>query len=198
MTDTRRRWLLRRLDRYEPFDQTEASMLLKLSTFAMAHENCCDRRLPSGHITASAWIIDPTRRQVLLVHHAKLDRWLQPGGHIEGDPSIIDAARREVAEETGLKKFRLLSGEIFDVDVHPIPARRRDPEHLHYDVRFVFEASPGTALEVSEESHEVRWFALDEVAKVNDTPSLLRMVAKTKALGLHPQTRAPRRQLDER
>ncbi len=182
MKDTRRRWLLGRLKGYEPFDATEAAMLTRLTAFVMAHEDCCNRRLEPGHITAAAWILDRSRQHVLLVHHATLGLWLQPGGHVENDPSLIDAARRELREETGLAKFRLLSGEIFDVDAHPIPARGREPGHTHYDVRFVFEASRSARLSVSPESYEVRWVALEEVARVNGSPSVLRMVDKTRRM----------------
>ena len=36
--------------------------------------------------------IDPSTRQVLLLFHAKVQRWLQPGGHADGDGNL--AARR--------------------------------------------------------------------------------------------------------
>ena len=182
MKDTRRRWLLERLQRYEPFDATEAQMLARLIAFVMAQENCFDRRQPAGHVVASAWIVSPDRKQALLVRHRTLGKWLQPGGHVENDPSLIDAARRELVEETGLKKFRLLSGEIFDVDVHTIPARGRDPEHPHYDIRFVFEASPHAALRASEESRELRWTPIKQISSLNASASITRMARKTRLL----------------
>jgi len=182
MKDTRRRWLLERLQRYEPFDAAEARMLARLIAFVMAQEDCFDRRQPAGHVVASAWIVSPDRKQTLLLHHRSLGKWLQPGGHVENDPSLIDAARRELVEETGLKKFRLLSGEIFDVDVHTIPARGREPEHPHYDVRFIFEASPHAALKPSEEAVELRWTRLGRLASLNDSASLARLARKTRLL----------------
>jgi tmRNA-binding protein len=33
-----------------------------------------------GHFTASAWVVSPDRERVLLLHHRKLDRWLNRGG----------------------------------------------------------------------------------------------------------------------
>jgi len=179
MKDPRRRWLLRRLERYEPFDDGESEMLARLIAFVMAHEDCCDRRLPSGHITASAWVVDRGRERALLVHHGKLDKWLQPGGHIENDPSLIDAARRELEEETGLRKHRLLSGEIFNIDVHPIPAFGGQPKHIHYDIVFVFEASSGARLRVSKESNELRWVPLRDLEQFNDSAAMKRLAAKT-------------------
>ena len=188
MKDPKRRWLLKKLDSYEPFDPGEATMVARLLSFALAQEQCCDRRLKSGHVVAGAWVVDRRGEQVLLVHHVKLGKWLQPGGHIERDASLIDAARRELTEETGLRKFRLLSSEIFDINVHPIPARPGEPEHIHYDVRFLFEASPTARLEVSAESHDLRWFPLQGLSRLNDSASMMRMLAKTQRLF----TRAPR------
>src|SRR5476649_814705 len=44
-----------------------------------------------GHLTASGFVLDATRKRVLLLHHGKLRRWLQPGGHGEGElePRLI-------------------------------------------------------------------------------------------------------------
>jgi 8-oxo-dGTP pyrophosphatase MutT (NUDIX family) len=183
MKDTRRRWLLKRLERYEPYDEQEASMLLRLMSFAIANEKCCDRRLKAGHVVVGAWIVDRPRESAVLLHHRKLEKWLQPGGHVENDPSLIDAASREVSEETGLRKFRLLSAEIFDVDVHTIPARKSEPEHIHYDVRFVFEAAKGARLHLSDESNELEWVKLERITARNDSASIRRLVEKTRLIG---------------
>jgi len=126
-----------------------------------------------GHLTASAWVLDRRGSHAALIHHRKLDRWFQPGGHVEdSDTSWIEASRREVSEETGLVRFvdDPRSDALFDVDVHPIPARKDEPAHLHYDLRFLFiadvDASDVAALSVNmEESHDCRWFALDALAR---------------------------------
>ena len=132
---------------------------------------------------ASGWVVDSRRRQALLARHRGLERWLQPGGHIEREETPLDAARREVREETGLARARAVAQGIFDVDVHTIPARANEPEHTHYDVRFLLEASAEAPLAVSEESTELRWVALDEVMLLAGDASFQRLVAKTRRLG---------------
>ncbi|MFN0166827.1 MAG: NUDIX hydrolase, partial [Bryobacteraceae bacterium] len=134
--------LLDRIARHVPFDDTEREMTQRLLAFVEAHEDCFRRSLRTGHLTGSAWIVDRTRRRALLVHHKRLDRWMQPGGHWEQDDSLLETARREALEETGATSLRALGEDIFDVDVHPIPARGAEPAHFHYDVRFLFEADP--------------------------------------------------------
>ena len=54
------------------------------------------------HFCASAFIIDPYTKKILLIKHKKNRKWTQPGGHIEGDETPEEAALREVYEETGL------------------------------------------------------------------------------------------------
>jgi 8-oxo-dGTP pyrophosphatase MutT (NUDIX family) len=136
-----------------------------------------------GHMTGSAWIVDETGTSTLLTHHAKLNRWLQPGGHADGDEDILNVALKEVEEETGLKNLKLLGDSFFDIDLHTIPARYDFPEHLHYDVRFLFQASRKDSYTISEESHALGWKKLTELpALVNHNESILRMAEKTSKL----------------
>jgi 8-oxo-dGTP pyrophosphatase MutT (NUDIX family) len=125
---------------------------------------------PRAHFTASALVVDPARESTALVHHRKLGIWVQPGGHLDPDDATYEqAALREVREELGLE------GEIADprplhLDVHEIPT---PPAHLHLDVRFLVVASG--ELVVSDESHEVRWCALDEAILLGDA-SVARLI----------------------
>jgi 8-oxo-dGTP pyrophosphatase MutT (NUDIX family) len=136
-----------------------------------------------GHITGSAWIVDETKEFTLLIHHVKLNKWLQPGGHTDGDENIYNVALREAQEETGLVNFRLLRENIFDLDIHLIPARKDFPEHYHYDIRFIFEASIHEKLIISEESNDLAWKRIDDVPFLTDhNTSMMRMVEKTKRL----------------
>jgi 8-oxo-dGTP pyrophosphatase MutT (NUDIX family) len=135
-----------------------------------------------GHFTASAFVVCPERRRVLLVHHAKLQRWLQPGGHVEADdPSLLAAAEREVHEETGLASLLRLSDGVFDVDIHPIPERPKEAAHHHFDVRYAF-AARSTELVPSDEVRGVRWVELARVSELTDEESVLRCVKRLVSL----------------
>jgi len=153
-----------------------------MQAFVAAHEDCFRRELGIGHVTGSAWVLSPDRRRVLLTHHRKLDLWLQLGGHADGEWDVRLVALREAREESGLVRVRLLADAIFDVDVHSIPARAREPAHFHYDVRFVCEADDMEPLVVSDESHDLAWVELDRVAVLSADRSVLRMVRKSLAL----------------
>ncbi len=148
----------------------------------LKQERCFHRDHFPGHITGSAWIVNEDRSKVLLVHHAKLHRWLQPGGHADGEENVMNVAIREAEEETGVTGFSVLHEGIFDMDIHVIPARKEIPEHLHYDLRFLLEADDTIPLLISEESNDVQWINVKELAAFNDEPSLLRLRDKSLAL----------------
>ena len=145
----------------------------------LAHEDCFARSLQVGHVTGSAWIIDSPHKHCLLTHHKKLDRWLQLGGHADGDGNTARVATREALEESGLKSLQLVSLEIFDLDIHTIPERGDEPEHQHFDVRYLFETSRDAPLVVSDESNDLAWIALDDIEALTSERSILRMVEKT-------------------
>lgn len=164
---------------YVPADAREAQMRDRFVAFLTAHDDAFERVCVPGHVTASAWIVDPSRTRALLTHHRKLGRWLQLGGHVDGDTDARRSALREAREESGLRSLRPIGGAIYDVDVHRIPARGAEPEHDHFDVRFVFEADPNEPLVVSDESHELAWIPLDRLAEYGADDSVLRLARKT-------------------
>jgi 8-oxo-dGTP pyrophosphatase MutT (NUDIX family) len=123
-------------------------------------------------------VVDESGENVLLTHHRFLDRWLQLGGHVDEGETVIQAALRDAREESGLQAVELLSDDIFDVDVHPIPARRDEPAHFHYDIRFAFRAHSAEPIIVSDESHDVAWIPIADLAEYNDSDSVLRMARR--------------------
>lgn len=173
-----RHTLLAQLDAYTSFDQEEARMFLLLERFVQTQPQCFERGLQIGHVTGSAWIVDRSRGYVLLTHHRKLDRWLQLGGHADGNANILAVALREAQEESGLQSVRLLSSEIYDIDVHAIPATPKEPAHWHYDVRFLLEADRTEPLIISHESKNLAWVAINELGQYSQEASMTRMLYK--------------------
>ena len=169
--------LINHLKQYQSWFQEEKDFADRFLSL-LSQQACFERTHLPGHITGSAWIVDASRTKVLLVHHAKLNKWVQPGGHADGDENILAVALKEAEEETGLKKFNIISHQPYDVDIHLIPKRIDFPEHFHYDVRFLLEADPTERILVSEESHDVKWISLDELERYNHERSVLRMKEK--------------------
>jgi 8-oxo-dGTP pyrophosphatase MutT (NUDIX family) len=186
------------LSKYKPFDVVEANALTQISNFVMrvgGGENgnflpCIERTTLEGHLTASAWVIDKTKQFALLLHHSKLNLWLQPGGHIDAEDGAIDvAARRELAEESGLIDVIDAHQGLFDVDAHNIPARNRtdvatgqivfEPAHWHYDLRFAFIAPEPELVKISDESQGFRWVSIVTLLGDDTEPSIRRLAQKT-------------------
>lgn len=151
----------------------------RLSAFVGAHPDAFERRLSIGHVTASAWIVDPAGTCALLTLHRKLGKWLQLGGHVDGDPDLRAGALREAREESGLRSLRFADEAIYDLDVHAIPARADEPAHDHFDVRFALFADPSERLVLSDESDELSWIPLDALAARGADESVLRLARKT-------------------
>lgn len=142
-------------------------------------DRCYHRDHLPGHITGSAWIVNEDMTRVLLIHHNNLNRWLQPGGHADGDENVVGVAIREANEETGLVNLTQLTQSVFDLDIHPIPERKGFPQHQHFDVRFLFQASENDELKISEESSDLKWINLTQVPSLTQhNLSILRMIKK--------------------
>ncbi len=163
----------------------EAAMTARARRFIARTPDCFERANIAGHVSGSAWVINPARDHALMIHHRKLDLWLQPGGHADGDPDLLRVAARETAEEAGIEadQVRALSPAIFDVDVHAIPAMTGVPRHDHYDIRFLLEVDDRLVLPGNpQETHAVAWIPLTTVARFNNMLSVHRLVRKTRAL----------------
>ena len=170
---------LKRLAAYQAWNEADETFQKRCIKLVQNHHNFYDRKLQFGHLTGSAWIVNQDKNKSLLVHHKKLNRWLQPGGHTEAeDKNIFQAALREALEETGLKSIKALSEVIYDIDIHMIPAIGDMPAHEHFDIRYIFVADEQEILEVSEESNDLQWFSKEEIKEMTDEASILRMLEK--------------------
>ncbi|MFD7648866.1 NUDIX hydrolase [Streptomyces albidoflavus] len=145
-----------------------------------AHPDGMYKPCEAGHLTASALVLDPSRGQVLLTLHRKLNMWLQMGGHCEPkDTSVARAALREATEESGIPGLELLPGGPVRLDRHAIPA----PCNWHLDIQYAALAPAGAAAAISDESLDLRWFAYEEVAGVADASVVRLLEAARKRLG---------------
>jgi 8-oxo-dGTP pyrophosphatase MutT (NUDIX family) len=170
--------LLFKLARYVPLDERDDVQRRKIEDFVRQHPECFERSLALGHLTGSAWLVDASGDRVLLTHHRKLHKWLQLGGHADGDPDLLAVALREAREESGIADIVPVMGEIFDLDIHPIPQIAGEPLHDHYDIRFLLQVHGPDDFVVSDESHALAWFTPADLITVELDEAVLRMCVK--------------------
>jgi 8-oxo-dGTP pyrophosphatase MutT (NUDIX family) len=178
--------LARSLQAHACADEEERQDRDRILDFLGRHSDPFDRRILEGHLTGSAIIVSTSGDSVLLLHHRKLDRWLQPGGHADpGETTGEEVALRESVEETGLRGLALhpTAPRPLDVDVHDIPARKDEPAHEHLDLRYLVVAPhPAVLSPQIEELHALRWVAWDDTGALEPDHGLRRALGKTRAL----------------
>jgi len=169
--------LKKRLLNYNPNDNNQLKIRDQMLNFLSEHGDCFERSFMPGHFTASAWLLNKAGDSALLMHHAKLKLWLQLGGHCDGNCDVLDVALKEAREESGIQSIEPVSTEIFDLDIHKIPIYKNDPEHLHYDVRFLLQVQSDEPLKANNESDALKWFHFNESLPTNES-SVTRMFKK--------------------
>jgi 8-oxo-dGTP pyrophosphatase MutT (NUDIX family) len=168
------------IEKYETIFEDEAEFQIQIKDFLMKNPEFYQRTTLSGHATGSAWIVSPDFKRALLIHHKKLNKWIQPGGHADDtDKTLLVTAAREASEECGIR-VKSLSKGIFDLDVHTIPAKDDVPAHLHYDFRYIFVADPNAPKNINAaEVNAAQWVDLEHIMQKNIEQSIRRMILKT-------------------
>lgn len=176
-----RQKLLKLLKNYSPTLE-EHVYKQRMIEFLEKHENAFERSLSVGHFTASAWLVSNDGTQALLMHHAKLNLWVQLGGHCDGDSDVLAVAIKEAQEESGIHGIEPMSIEIFDIDIHTIPANSKEAEHEHFDVRFILQVVSDENFIKNSESKELRWIGLDPSEMPTQERSVVRIFEKWRQL----------------
>lgn len=112
----------------------------------------------AGHVCATAFVVTPDHRRLLLVRHPRL-AWSNPGGHLETHETSLEACRRELWEETGLTDLPLALDTAVAVHVTDVT---HDRPHRHWNVAWTFIASEDLAL-VEEDGAPLGWFDVDDL-----------------------------------
>ena len=153
---------------------------LSTSPAVFKRSHCC------GHFTASCLLLNKERTHTLLMHHKKLDRWLQLGGHCDGNPDTLAVAIKQAQEESGINGIEAVSSELFDIDIHWIPSNSRENGHYHYDVRYLLAVTSHEQIQPNSESKALRWTALN-IKNISENKSISRMFDKMKVKSVSVQ-----------
>jgi len=167
------------LSAYRPRDAAEAADVARVLALATTVDDPWSTSLPL-HVTASALIVHPLTRRVLLRWHARQQAWLQVGGHADpGESDPIAIALREGREETGLTDLVPVRPEIVHVVVVPVPAKGDDPAHEHADLRFVLTTGTPDAARPEKPEAPLRWLSRSEALAATSEANVRETLART-------------------
>ncbi|MBQ6503535.1 MAG: NUDIX hydrolase [Flexilinea sp.] len=168
-------YLLETLRSYQPWNEQEAA---DRDEILRQIEHCPDiftRENRNAHMTASSWIVDPSRTKVLMVYHNIYDSWSWVGGHADGETDLLTVALREAREETGISHVRPLSTEIYSLEILTVDGHEKRGKyvssHLHLNLTYMLEADDSDPLAGKEdENSAVAWFGLDDAVRASTEP----------------------------
>jgi 8-oxo-dGTP pyrophosphatase MutT (NUDIX family) len=153
-----------------------------LKFFKENKENFNSRLNTHGHITCSMLVLNEEMDKVLLTHHKKFKMWLQLGGHWDNiNESALETALRETSEEGYGEKNIIcelfLNKQPLDLDAHHV----EDPteSHMHYDICFACIVKEEYEVNVSHESHDVKWFNVNELIESSTNHRMVRLLKKS-------------------
>lgn len=127
---------------------------------------------PNSMVVAASAVVVNDQSEILMQRRADSGSWALPGGGMNLDESLPETSLREVKEETG-----------YDVEITGLVGTYTDPRHIiaytDGEVRRQFNVCftarlVGGEMQVSDESAEVRWVPVAELAqlRLHDTQRL--------------------------
>ena len=167
--------LFRRLEAFIPWNDQEVRDKEETLRRLKSGEALLDRSNTSAHLTASAWVVSPDRRQVLMAYHNLYDSWAWLGGHADGEEDMLSVALKEVREESGLQDVRPLTEDIFSVEILAVAGHEKKGQfvssHLHLNVTYLLEADPTQPVRCKEDENQaVGWFTPEGAIAASKEP----------------------------
>lgn len=169
------------VESYIPCCEQETADKALLLHWLRSGEDMITRGNPTTHLTASAWVVSPDRKKVLMAYHNIYDSWAWLGGHADGDWDLQAVAAREATEESGIHILRPLgdgiaSLEVLTVDGHEKKGRYVS-SHLHLNVTYLFEADPAEAVRCkADENSQVGWINVEDIPNKSTEPWFVRRI----------------------
>lgn len=162
--------LAEQLRRFVPFNEEEARDRDLILTCLEREPDVFTRENALVHMTASCWIVNPTRTRILMAYHNLYQSWAWLGGHADGDENLLRTALREAQEESGVVHVRPVSEEIFSVEALPVFGHWKRGQyvscHTHLNVTYLLEADDEDELHIKpDENSGVRWFTPEEALR---------------------------------
>lgn len=175
--------LAEKIRAYKPQNAQEAKDQQVMLDFIRKNPDCLLRDNLIAHFTSSIWTVNKARTKVLMVYHNIYNSWSWIGGHADGEEDLKSVALRELTEETGMQHARLVSDDIFSLEVLTVDGHIKRgqyvPSHLHLNITYLAEADETEALTIkADENKGVRWFENEAALKASTEPWFVENIYK--------------------
>lgn len=155
---------------YKPYNEQEAHDQAVMRQLFATQPDLFTRENQVAHMTASSWLLNATHDKVLMIYHNIYHSWAWTGGHADGDRDLLAVAKREAMEETGVTEIRVISEDIFSLEILTVDGHEKRgvyvPSHLHLNVTYLLEADPELPLRIKEdENSEIGWIGVEEIER---------------------------------
>lgn len=165
--------LKEQIENYKPYNEQEEkdkeTMLKYINTF----DDVLTRANEFGHFTASAWVVNKERTKVLMIYHNIVQSWAWTGGHADGESNLLGTAIRELKEETGVENVKVLSEDIFSLEIACVNGHVKRGKyvssHVHLNLTYLLEVDENEPLRIKEDENSgVKWVNIEDVEKVSN------------------------------
>lgn len=167
--------LIREIRSFDPCNgQEEADKALFLKLLESGADLSRRENL-EAHLTASAWVVTPDRKEVLMAYHNLYRSWAWLGGHADGNWDLLQVAEQEAREESGIEGLTPVSREPVSLEILTVDGHEKKgryvPSHLHLNLTYLFEADPAAPLRVKpDENSGVAWIPCDRIREKSTEP----------------------------
>lgn len=175
--------LIKEIQNYTPYNPQEAADQALLLKLLAGEEDLTLRSCMQAHLTASAWVVSPDRKQVLMAYHNIYNSWAWLGGHADGNWDLMAVAEKEAGEESGITGIRPLTDAVFSLEVLTVDGHEKKgkyvPSHLHLNLTYLFEGDPDAPIRIKEdENSRVGWINVDEIGEKSTEPWFIDRIYK--------------------
>lgn len=172
--------MIREIEQFIPLCEQEVRDKEIILHFLRTNPDGFSRSNSMAHMTASAWVISPDGRHVVMVYHNIYNSWSWTGGHADDDEDLLAVAMREAKEETGLKKLRPVGDGIISLECLTVDGHEKRgtyvSSHIHLNVTYLLRAEDDDLQEKPDENSGVGWFTPDEALRASTEPWMVERV----------------------
>lgn len=165
--------LKEQIEGYIPYNEQEEKDKQTMLQYINRFDNVLTRENEFGHFTASSWVVNKERTKILMIYHNIYQSWAWPGGHADGESNLLNVAIREVKEETGVNHVKVLSNDIFSLEIVGVDGHVKRgnyvSSHVHLNVTYLLEVDEKEALTIKEDENSgVKWIKMEDIEKVSN------------------------------